>query len=155
MQSNEIKKFLLKAKNGTYASQNSNAYVAPLVPSSVQLEFREGDLIYRDIFFGMTCFAGQEIVYNSQNVIWSMCYSGGICNQDDNEKAEIIYTFLRHAMLQIPVDLPVRGPEKYEENDMMYICKINGTFDSFNGSEEIIKGEKCLFQLHFSGGSIY
>ena len=50
--------FLLKAKKSTYAVQGDRAMVSPLLPGSKQLEFSEGNFIYRDIYFGFTRFVG-------------------------------------------------------------------------------------------------
>lgn len=72
--------FLIQAKKATYASQGDNASVTPLLKGSRQLEFLEGDFLYRDIYFGMSYFIGQETVYYKGNPIWSMSYSGRIWN---------------------------------------------------------------------------
>ena len=53
---------LLQAKRATYAGQGDEATVTPLVPGSKQLEYRDGDYLYRDIYLGMAYFVGQEVV---------------------------------------------------------------------------------------------
>lgn len=69
--------FLLEAKRATYAGQSDEATVAPLVPASKQLEYRDGDYLYRDIYFGMAYFVGQEVVFHREQV-WSMsCVASG------------------------------------------------------------------------------
>jgi hypothetical protein len=50
--------FLLEAKRTTYAGQGDEATVTPLVAGSKQLEYRDGDYLYRDIYFGMAYFVG-------------------------------------------------------------------------------------------------
>jgi hypothetical protein len=55
--------FLVNAKRQTYAAQGDDATVTPLVPGSRQLEYQEGALLYRDIYFGGGYFVGQETVY--------------------------------------------------------------------------------------------
>jgi hypothetical protein len=64
--------FLLAAKRSTYANQGDEATVTPLWPGSKQLEFREGDFSYRDVYIGMAYFAGQEIVMHREQPVWSM-----------------------------------------------------------------------------------
>jgi hypothetical protein len=64
--------FLIKAKKATYASQGDNASVTPLLEGSRQLEFQEGHFLYRDIYFGMSYFACQEIVYY-QGIRFGLC----------------------------------------------------------------------------------
>jgi hypothetical protein len=56
--------FLIRAKRRTYAGQGDDATVAALLPGAKQLEWREGQLLYRDVYFGMQRFVGQEVVYH-------------------------------------------------------------------------------------------
>ena len=71
--------FLVAAKRRTYAGLDDDATVAsPVFRGSKQLEYRESDLHYRDIYFGMSFFVGQETVMANDRVIWSMSYSGGV-----------------------------------------------------------------------------
>jgi len=48
----ELAHFLVDAKQRTYAAADNNTSVQPILPSSVQLEYRNGDCVYRDIYFG-------------------------------------------------------------------------------------------------------
>jgi hypothetical protein len=66
--------FLLQAKRHTYASQGDEATVAPLVPGTKQLEYRDGLFFYRDIYVGMAYFVGQEIVSYQHDPV-------GMCSQ--------------------------------------------------------------------------
>jgi hypothetical protein len=54
--------FLLRAKRRTYALLGDAASVTPLLPGSRQLEYREDPLLYRDVYFGLRSFVGQETV---------------------------------------------------------------------------------------------
>lgn len=58
----ELERFLFLAKSATDAAQGDAASVAPLLADSKQLEYRDGPLLYRDIYVGMVRFVGQEIV---------------------------------------------------------------------------------------------
>jgi hypothetical protein len=55
-----VRGLLLEAKRTTYAGRGDEATVMPLLPGSKQLEYRDGDYLYRDIYFGMAYFVGQE-----------------------------------------------------------------------------------------------
>jgi hypothetical protein len=55
--------FIKAAKQSTYAALGDSASVAPLLPSTKQLEFASGEYLYRDIYAGMNLFVGQELVY--------------------------------------------------------------------------------------------
>jgi hypothetical protein len=61
--------FLLEAKRTTYAGQGDEATVTPLVPGSKQLEYRDRDYLYRDIYFGMAYFVGQEVVFHREQAL--------------------------------------------------------------------------------------
>ena len=74
----ELAAFLLQAKLHTYAAQGDEASVAPLLPGSRQLEYRDGFWFYRDIYFGGERFVGQETVYYDSTPVWAMSYAGGI-----------------------------------------------------------------------------
>ena len=82
--------FLVEAKRRTYAGLDDDATVAAQIfPGSKQLEYREGDLSYRDIYFGMTYFVGQEVVQAGERVIWSMSYAGGVLS-DITDRGEVL-----------------------------------------------------------------
>jgi hypothetical protein len=70
--------FLVEAKRRSYAGLDDDATIsAPALAGSKQLEIRAGDLIYRDIYFGMRFFAGLETVLSGSQAIWGMSYAGG------------------------------------------------------------------------------
>lgn len=48
----ELAHFLVDTKQCTFAAADNNTSVQPILPSSVQLEYRNGDYVYRDIYFG-------------------------------------------------------------------------------------------------------
>src|SRR5437016_2775384 len=64
--------FLLRAKRATYAAQGDDATVTPLIPGSKQLEYREGERLYRDVYVGLTTFAGLETVDNTGAPRWAI-----------------------------------------------------------------------------------
>ena len=122
----ELERFLLTAKSATYASQGDAASVAPLLADSKQLEYRDGPLLYRDIYVGMFRFVGQEVVYRSLNAVWSMSYAGGLADDTNRELTASIYAHLRKALLGAPTSLPLRGPTVFEEGSMQYTCSTEG-----------------------------
>jgi hypothetical protein len=108
--------FLVDSKRRTYAGLDDEATVAaPLLRSSKQLEHRAPPYAYRDIYFGMGFFVGQETVSRDDRVIWSMSYSGGVRAEiTDRDVFLAIYKFLRQALLAVSVDQPHRGPHLFE-----------------------------------------
>jgi len=147
-----IKPFLIAAKRATYAAQGDAASVSPLLPDSKQLEYSEGELLYRDIYVGMFCFVGQEIVYLAGRAVWSMSYAGGLCPNISQSSARPAYAFLRNALRLSPADLPLRGPSHLEEGNMTYACQCSGYIERFQGLETITEGDTRLYELNFAGG---
>ncbi len=87
--------FLLRAKRATYAAQGDDAMVTPLIPGSKQLEYREGERLYRDVYVGLTTFAGLETVDDTGAPRWAMTYAGGLVAPAD---FPAVYAFLREAL---------------------------------------------------------
>jgi hypothetical protein len=146
--------FLVTAKQATYAMLGDEASVAPLLPDCKQLEYRDGDFFYRDIYTGMLRFVGQEIVYCSNRAIWSMSYAGGLCADVEAPSIGKVYAFLRQALLHTPHELPLRGPRLMTHETMHYTCQNTGSIERFHGAETITVGTQCLHQLHFAGGML-
>ena len=135
----ELSAFLVEAKRRTYAGLDDDATVTnPLLNGSKQLEHRASPYAYRDIYFGMSFFVGQETVSKDEKVIWSMCYSGGARPEiSDRTKLLSIYAFLRQALLASTLDKPYRGPVSFSVGDMTYLNSVEGALDRFHGNERI------------------
>jgi hypothetical protein len=147
----EFKAFLINAKQQTYAAQGDNASVAPLIAGSKQLEFRQDDWLYRDIYVGMSRFVGQEIVSRLGKPCWSTAYSGGI-EPGSSVDVRAVYASLRQALLTPPYRLPVRGPSRLENGPFVYLNEWTGTIEHFRGREEIRRGDVLVYGLDYAGG---
>ena len=149
----EFLRFLLKAKQQTYASQGDEASVAPLLPGSKQLEWQEGDWLYRDIYFGMAYFVGQETISFQRLPVWSMSYAGGVpATIASPEQVRRIYRFLRSAMRQVSPEHPFRGPQRWQDEEYLYTDQYQGSIDAYWGSETITFQGEMVYELHYSGG---
>jgi hypothetical protein len=149
--------FLVEAKRRTYAGLDDDATVAtPLLAGSKQLEHRAPPYAYRDIYFGMGFFAGQETVSRDDRVIWSMSYSGGARAEiADRHTFLAIYKFLRRALLGVSVEEPLRGPRLFEQAGMIYRNEVEGTLDRFHGIETIARHDGAwLYVLRYNGGML-
>ncbi|OAF19902.1 MULTISPECIES: DUF5680 domain-containing protein [Bradyrhizobium] len=147
--------FLVEAKRRTYAGLDDEATVAtPLLAGSKQLEHRAPPFAYRDIYFGMGFFVGQETVSRNDQVIWSMSYSGGARAEiTDRQTLLEIYKFLRQALLAIDVAEPYRGPRLFEQAGMTYRNDVEGALERFHGVETISRRDGALlYELRYSGG---
>src|SRR3954447_18999447 len=151
----DLAAFLVEAKRRTYAGLDDDATVAtPLLAGSKQLEHRAPPYAYRDIYFGMGFFAGQETVSRDDRVIWSMSYSGGIeAAIADRDTFLAIYKFLRLALLGVRIEEPYRGPRSFEQAGMVYRNEAAGRLDRFHGIETIARQNGAqLYELRYSGG---
>lgn len=150
----DLAAFLLEAKRRTYAGLDDDATIAaPLLAGSKQLEHRAPPYAYRDIYFGMGFFVGQETVSRDDTAIWSMCYSGGAREEiTDRTTLLAIYKFLRRALLASEIDKPYRGPSILSADDMTYRNDVEGSLDRFRGVETILQRGVQLYELRYSGG---
>ena len=150
----DLTSFLLEAKRRTYAGLDDDAtFAMPLLMGSKQLEYAAWPYAYRDIYFGMAFFAGQETVAKDGRVIWSMSYAGGLNNDViDRETVLSVYKFLRKALLVAPADAPYRGPPSYRDGEMSYGNAVEGPLDAFHGVETISRAGQALYRLHYAGG---
>jgi hypothetical protein len=152
----ELASFLIEAKRRTYAGLDDDATVSqPLLSGSKQLEYRDGPFAYRDIYFGMAFFVGQETVSKNERAIWSMSYSGGVRPEIvDRTQMVSTYKFLRQALLAVNRNLPYRGPASFSIGDKKYLNRVEGALDRFRGTEEISERDSTIYQLHYSGGPL-
>ena len=154
MDHDAVAAFLIEAKRRTYAGLDDDATIAtPLLAGSKQLEHRAGPYAYRDIYFGMGFFVGQETVSKGDRVIWSMCYSGGARPEvTDRDALLALYKFLRQALLACDVRAPYRGPPTFAGDEMTYRSHVEGTLGCFHGVEQISQDGAVLYELRYSGG---
>jgi hypothetical protein len=151
----DLAALLVEAKRRTYAGLDDDATVAaPLLAGSKQLEHRAPPYAYRDIYFGMGFFVGQETVSRDDRVIWSMSYSGGVRAEiTDRDTLLAIYKFLRQALLAVSTEEPYRGPRLFEQAGMIYRNEVQGALDRFHGVETIARQDDVpLYAVRYSGG---
>ncbi|MRN54506.1 hypothetical protein GJB61_16100 [Paenibacillus sp. LC-T2] len=144
--------FLLTAKKATYASQGDEASVEPLLAGFRQLEYQKGEYFYRDLYVGMSFFAGQESVYFRNEPIWTMTYGGGTGNEQRVFEVRAIYTFLREALSVVSQESPYRGPSTYVQAEYQYLNDNQGTLERFFGTEKILLKGKEVYSLQYCGG---
>jgi hypothetical protein len=151
---NQFSEFLCNAKRSTYASIDDSSKVKSILRKSHQLEFREGPLFYRDIYFGGDYFVGMETVYFTDNPVWAMSYAGGLNAGVDINLTPGFYEFLQEALRIIPAANPYRGPESYQTGNYTYTNRCIGILSRFSGIETITVDKVPLYQLHYSGGKL-
>ena len=152
---NELVSFLIDAKRRTYAAggSESETVVTPLLPGSHQLEYRDGTLLYRDVYFGGAYFVGQETVYAGSAPMWAMCYAGGFTTSVGSQsEAKEIGAVLQAALRQVAPERPYRGPSTFRQGIYSYVDKSEGDVHRFSGIEAIARGDEIVYQLRYSGG---
>ncbi len=151
---NQFRQFLCAAKQATYAAGGDSTRVQAVLRGAHQLEYREGALLYRDIYYGGNFFAGQETIHFSAAPFWAMTYAGGINEGVNPQDYPGIYDFLKAALRSIPVEAPYRGPAEFTEGDFKYTNRILGKLTRFSGVEIIQFQQVPVYQLHYSGGQL-
>jgi hypothetical protein len=146
---NQFVKFLIKAKQNTYAGGGYLSQASR--PTSKDLAFRDGDFSYLDTYLGDYHFIGEEAVWYEQTPVWGMNYYGRMLI----EKIPPGFgEFLKSALLQVPPEMPFRGPEELIGKDFSYTCSVEGGLEWFHGREFITMQGKRIYQLYFHGGEI-
>jgi hypothetical protein len=153
--SHSLLDFLVAAKRQTYAAQGDDASVDPLLPGSRQLEYGRGAFLYRDVYFGVAYFVGQETVYEVDQPYWSMSYAGGVDPAvTATDEIRRIYAFLRSALRAVSVEHPFRGPAYFRDADFEYRNAGEGQLDAFHGTEVIRQQCRTVYTVHYSGGIV-
>lgn len=60
--------------------------------------------------------------------------------------------FLKDALLNASDDSPYRGPAFYQDGEYTYHCKTEGSFEFYQGYEEILYCGKKIYECIFNGG---
>jgi hypothetical protein len=145
----ELSEFLIAAKAGTYAS-NGEADEQRLPDGCLELTYSAGEFSYRDRYFGLDPFTGQEIVFQNGQPVWSMNYYGRTV--DKKYPASEIYIFLQKALRQVTAERPFRGPSTFTEGNFTYNDESLGSFENFSGVERILFNGHKVYQLKYHGG---
>src|SRR5579872_2201645 len=127
-----LAQFLIKAKRDGYA--NPDRKFEHEADGSFSTRFEEGDLSFHDNWFGGEPFAGREVVSYQGKPIWMMIYFG-----DDFAGVDGTVPILKKALIQMPEDMPVRGPKQLVEGSFFYQNVYEGNLASFDGVESIFK----------------
>jgi hypothetical protein len=150
----ELARFLVKAKIVTYASGNDEFAVRPTLADSHQLEYAENNLLYRDIYYGGLHFIGIEIVFQEEQPIWGMSYYGGVLPGSSDQQIAGMSPVLKAALREVPLETPFRGPASFQDGDYHYQNEIHGEILSFHGTETIHIHEKAIYRLLYNGGVV-
>lgn len=138
--------FLIRAKRKTYAAKG--AEVESSRPNSHDLKYEEEDLKYIDTYLGGSRFSGEEAIWKSGLPLWAMNYTGRVIGESFSGD------FLKAALYNVPEDKPFRGPETFTQGDYIYLCRVDGSIEWYQGYEEIKYQGKKIYECFFHGGII-
>lgn len=146
MVKNDIIEFLVKAKKKTYAGDGN--VTTSSRPCSRDLKYFEDNFEYYDSYFGTDPFVGEEALWSSGEIIWSMNYAGRKLDKDFE------YGFLKEALRLVTSEKPFRGPDEYSNGDYKYMCETIGDFEWFQGYESITFQGKLVYECYYHGGIV-
>ena len=114
--------FIIKAKLSGYAS-GGEGQEKKFDDGSIGFEMVSDGYRYLDRYNGFNPFAGSEYIYDSENVlIWVMNYYGEMLPSGSDPN--IIYSFLKEAMLLVNHEYPFRGPARLEKQNLRYLLRV-------------------------------
>ncbi|MFA7117943.1 MAG: DUF5680 domain-containing protein [Sphaerochaetaceae bacterium] len=148
---NELRRFLVKAKQLTYASGNESIKTKEN-DNSTTLIFEDGDFKYHDNYFGGEPYGGREVVFYHGEPVYMMVYYGFVAK--DASDINNVYSVLQKALSLIPEDHPYRGPIEFKEGDYQYSNEYHGEVDNFSGQEFIEHNGKIIYEASYIGGLV-
>ena len=146
-----IPNFILRAKAACYIGNGATA--APSRPGAHDLTFSDGDLSYRDSYFGGTDFLGQELVWQAGQPIWAMNYYGRILRDDLLTSAQS-GAVIRAALSTLYLQGRFLGGFDHDHAGFAYHDRSEGDWRAFTGQEQILQGQTLTYRLDYHGGLI-
>ncbi|MDP2933038.1 MAG: DUF5680 domain-containing protein [bacterium] len=151
MEKEKLLQFLLKARTKTYAGGGEKAQSA--FNGSTQLEYREEDWFYRDVYYtGNGIFMGLEAIYYQDKAVWAMSYYGNFKKMSEREIDQI----LKKALVENWQTARTWKDVEWSFEDYKYLCEpdFEGSIEEMAGSEKILKQEKEVYRFFYAGGLI-
>ena len=142
-----LETFLVKARTKTYAGHTGT--VEPALEFSKQLEYREGDWLYRDVYYtGKNTFYGIETVFNNNKPVFGMSYYGNWGDMTEQEIDQI----LRGALMANPETRLYKEIE-WKKDGFIYTCDpdITDGINEIGGSETISKNGNQVYTFYYAG----
>jgi len=139
----KLKSFLFTAKRSTFADLDKR----PIFNRGrKEYKYENNEWCYQDCYFGSLKDIGHEIVWYNNSPLWGMNYYGGITKEYSINDADIIFNFLKKALLELPEDFPIRGPSIFTYSSYLYMNIWNGMIDEFIGEEYIFFKKQNIYK---------
>jgi hypothetical protein len=146
-----LEAFVITAKAATYAGNGKK--VEPTRPGSIDLSYEDGDLLYRDSYFGTGDFIGEEVVWYRGEPIWAMNYYGYILVPEElspEESGKVI----KESLTALYSEGRFLSGFKHQTSLGIYIDTNVGDVSNFHGLEWTERGGQRLYELRYHGGLI-
>jgi hypothetical protein len=146
-----LEAFIITAKAATYAGNGKK--VEPTRPGSIDLSYEDGDLLYRDSYFGAGDFIGEEVVWYRGEPIWAMNYYGYILVPEElspEESGKVI----KESLTALYSEGRFLSGFKHQTSLGIYIDTNVGDVSNFHGLEWTERGGQRLYELRYHGGLI-
>jgi hypothetical protein len=115
-----LRKFIIESNKKGYASGKAGKKEED---GSYTIIYESGNWKSHDNYFGGEPYGGRTIVSFKNKPFWLMAYWGRVNELEDPKK---IYPFLQKALMEIPEELPLRGPGRFKEGDFEYQFEVEG-----------------------------
>lgn len=142
-----VAEFLLRASRATYAGYGKES--DPSRPGSHDLRYEEPPYLYIDTYLGGAMFGGEEAVFRNGRAIWLMNYCGRVIGEGFSGD------FLKEALRLRPLAMPYRGPVCHRRDEYAYINHVEGNMEWFSGTEEILLGDRRVYECRYHGGAVF
>jgi hypothetical protein len=146
-----LEAFIITAKAATYAGNGKR--VQPTRPGSTDLSYEDGDLLYRDSYFGTGDFIGEEVVWLRGEPVWAMNYYGYILVPEELS-AEESGKVIKESLTALYSEGRFLSGFKHQTSLGIYIDTNVGDVSNFHGMEWTERGGKRLYELRYHGGLI-
>ena len=146
-----LNSFILAAKRDTYVGNGSPA--ASTRSGSHDIVFSNGDLSYRDSYFGGTDFLGQEVVWKGEEPVWAMNYYGYILRPDLIDAARAGWT-IQAALSAMYEEGRFLGGFDWQRQHGIYQDRSTGDVAHFSGRETISVSGVVAYALDYFGGLV-
>lgn len=146
----DIEKFIIEARAETYAG--SNGTVNAVLNGSKQLEYKNGSLLYRDVYYtGKNNFYGIETIFDDGKPVFGMSYYGNWGDMTEREIDDI----LRGALIFNP-KTRLNKEIEWRNGDFIYNCApdITDGINEIGGAETISKNGEQIYVFYYAGGML-
>ena len=94
----------------------------------------------RDSYTGYFRAPGMTTVYYKGKPAWTMQYGGHGQTEGYEGRAKQTFDFLRHALMRVSTDLPIRGPKEFTEGNSRYEFEmLEGSLEDGLWKERVIE----------------